>query len=101
MIFTSPLATDYYPAAPLHAAFRLADEGVMPLHQSVKLISQNAAAAMGLHDRGRIAPGSSADLVLVENDGFHRVRGTIRRGVPIFRDSHLAKLAQVSALLKA
>ncbi len=94
------LATDYYPAAPLHAAFRLADEGVMPLHQSVKLISQNAAAAMGLHDRGRIAPGSSADLVLVENDGFHRVRGTIRRGVPIFWDSHLAKLAQVSALLK-
>lgn len=92
------LATDYYPAAMLHAAFQLADEGVMPLHESVKLISTNAADAMHLHDRGRIAVGQSADLVLVEAGRHHRVRGTIRRGVPIFWDAHMAKLAQVSRL---
>jgi alpha-D-ribose 1-methylphosphonate 5-triphosphate diphosphatase len=93
------LATDYFPAAPLHAAFRFADDGVMPLHESIKLVTQNAAEAVGLRDRGRIAPGMNADLVLVEPSKPHRVRGTIRNGMPIYWDVHLARLARVSNLL--
>jgi alpha-D-ribose 1-methylphosphonate 5-triphosphate diphosphatase len=82
------LATDYFPAAMLHAAFLLAQQGIMPLHEAVKLISQNPADAMGLEDRGRLEVGRSADLVLVETDGTHpRVRGTLRHGMPIYRDS--------------
>ncbi len=82
------LATDYFPAAPLHAAFRIAERGVLPLHESVKLVSQNPADAMGLADRGRLDIGRWADIVLVETNGTHpRVRGTLRHGVPIFRDS--------------
>jgi alpha-D-ribose 1-methylphosphonate 5-triphosphate diphosphatase len=93
------LATDYFPAAPLHAAFRFADEGALPLHESVKLIAQNPAEAMGMTDRGRIAVGLNADLVLVEPSKPHRVRGTIRNGMPIYWDVHLARLARVSTLL--
>jgi alpha-D-ribose 1-methylphosphonate 5-triphosphate diphosphatase len=82
------LATDYFPAAMLHSAFLLARSGELALHEAVKLISQNPADAMGLHDRGRIAVGRRADLVLVEAAGEHpRVRGTLRAGVPIYRDS--------------
>ncbi len=82
------LATDYFPAAMLHSAFLLAEQGILPLHESIKLISQNPADAMGLDDRGRIEIGRSADLVLVETGGAHpRVRGTLRQGVPIYRDS--------------
>ncbi len=82
------LATDYFPAAMLHAAFLMADQGVLPLHEAVRLISANPAAAMGLDDRGAIAVGRRADLVLVEAGGAHpRVRGTLRGGVPIYRDS--------------
>lgn len=93
------LATDYYPASMLHTAFKLVKEGVMPLHESVKLISTNAAEAMHYHDKGRIAQGYSADLVLVEEgDDYPRVRGTIRHGVPIFWDSHMVKLSQLSTL---
>jgi len=93
------LATDYYPAAILHTTFKLAREGIMPLHESVKLASTNAADAMHMHDRGRIAEGLSADLVLVDERGQHpRVRGTIRRGVPIHWDSHLANLSQLSQI---
>jgi len=93
------LATDYYPAAMLHTAFKLAKDGIMPLVESVKLVSTNAADAMHLSDRGRIEEGLSADLVLVE-DGpdYPRVRGTIRHGVPIYWDAHLAKLSQVLRL---
>lgn len=93
------LATDYYPAAPLHAAFQIAEDGILPLHESVKLVSQNAADAMGLQDRGRIAVGCRADVVVVEPGTHHRVRGTIRQGVPIFWDAHMAKLSRVSQLL--
>ncbi|MFQ3672839.1 MAG: phosphonate metabolism protein PhnM [Aggregatilineales bacterium] len=82
------LATDYFPAAMLHSAFLLARTGELPLHEAVKLISQHPADAMALHDRGRIAVGRRADLVLVEATGEHpRVRGTLRAGVPIYRDS--------------
>lgn len=94
------LATDYYPAAMLHTAFKFARTGVMPLHESIKLVSSHPADAMQLTDRGRIEVGRSADLVLVdERTDVPRVRGTIRQGVPIYWDSHLASLSQISRML--
>jgi alpha-D-ribose 1-methylphosphonate 5-triphosphate diphosphatase len=89
------LSTDYFPAAPLHAALLLASQGVVPLHESIKLISQIPADAMRLHDRGRLEVGRNADIVLYENGADHaRVRATFRRGIPIFWDSTMARLAQ-------
>lgn len=95
------LATDYYPAAMLHTAFKLANIGAMPLNESVKLVSTNAAEAMHLTDRGSIEVGKSADLVLVDNtQDFARVRGTIRQGHPIYWDNHLAAISQMTQLFK-
>ncbi len=95
------LATDYYPAAMLHVPFKLARDGVMPLHEGIKLVSSNAADAMQLAERGRIAVGQSADIVLLhETDAFPRVRGTLRQGVPIHWDNHLANATQLSRLFK-
>jgi alpha-D-ribose 1-methylphosphonate 5-triphosphate diphosphatase len=85
------LAADYSPAALLQAAFALVDRGVLPLHEAVKLIGQNPAAALGLHDRGQLAIGRSADITLVEPGVRPRVRGTIRRGVPIYWDAAMAR----------
>ncbi|MEI6180961.1 MAG: alpha-D-ribose 1-methylphosphonate 5-triphosphate diphosphatase [Chloroflexales bacterium] len=84
------LAADYAPAALLQSVFILAERRLLPLHEAIKLVSQNVAAALGLADRGRIAPGLRADLVLVEAGPRPRVRGTIRRGLPIYWDSALA-----------
>lgn len=86
------LASDYYPATMLHAAFAFADRGVMPLHEAVKLVSQNPADAMNLHDRGCIETGRRADLVLVEPGERLRVRATIRNGVPVYWDRRMAEL---------
>lgn len=92
------LATDYYPAAMLHTVFKLANADVLPLHDSVKLVSTNPAHAMQLTDRGCIEVGKSADLVLVQETDTHpRVRGTIRQGVPIYWDSHLATITELVA----
>ena len=78
------LAADYYPAAMLHAAYALARQGLLPLHESVAMISSGPAAALGLHDRGRLAPGARADLVLVEEGQWPRVRATFRNGVAVY-----------------
>src|SRR5882757_5181684 len=60
------LASDYYYPAPLIAAFRLAEQGTAPLEASWRLVSETPAKAMGLDDRGTIAVGRRADLILVE-----------------------------------
>ena len=62
----SVLASDYYYPAPLHAAFRLAADGVLPLEAAWGLVSEAPARAVGLTDRGRIERGRRADLILID-----------------------------------
>jgi alpha-D-ribose 1-methylphosphonate 5-triphosphate diphosphatase len=77
----SVLASDYYYPAPLLAAFRLAAENVLPLHAAWALVSETAAAAAGLPDRGSIARGRRADLILVDTQEQRpRVVATIVAG---------------------
>lgn len=64
----SVLASDYYYPAPLLAAFRLAVDGVLPLAQAWHLISVAPAQAAGLADRGRLAGGQRADVILVDDE---------------------------------
>jgi alpha-D-ribose 1-methylphosphonate 5-triphosphate diphosphatase len=80
------LATDYVPASMLHAAYRLAERGIVSLSEAVNLMARNPAQAMGLHDRGEIAVGLRADLVVVEEGSLPRVRATFRAGHPIYQD---------------
>lgn len=61
------LASDYYYPAMRHAAFALAARGACSLPAAWALVSANAAAAVALSDRGRIAPGLRADLVLLDD----------------------------------
>lgn len=60
------LASDYFYPAMLGAVARLSADRVAPLPALWRLVSANPAAAMGLADRGRIAPGLRADLVLLD-----------------------------------
>lgn len=60
------LASDYFYPAMLAAVARLRADGVAPLHKLWSLVSDNPAQACGLTDRGRIAPGLRADLVLMD-----------------------------------
>lgn len=60
------LASDYYYPAMLAAVARLQADGIGRLPDLWKLVSGNPAAALGLADRGEIAVGRRADLVLLE-----------------------------------
>jgi alpha-D-ribose 1-methylphosphonate 5-triphosphate diphosphatase len=63
----SVLASDYYYPAQLLAAFRLAADGVLPLAEAWQLISAAPARAAGLTDRGVLAAGQRADIILVDD----------------------------------
>jgi alpha-D-ribose 1-methylphosphonate 5-triphosphate diphosphatase len=86
------LATDYYPAAMLHAAYTLVARGILPLHEAIKLVSQHPADALGLDDRGQLAVGRLADLVFVDERALPRVHGVLRHGVPVYWDRFMAQL---------
>ncbi|MBL4915789.1 alkylphosphonate utilization protein [Szabonella alba] len=60
------LASQGDPAALVAAAFRLADQGLCSLATGWGALSTIPAALLGLHDRGRIASGLRADLVIVD-----------------------------------
>ncbi|HEX8988217.1 MAG TPA: alpha-D-ribose 1-methylphosphonate 5-triphosphate diphosphatase [Rhodocyclaceae bacterium] len=61
------LTSDYYYPSMLHAAFRLADAGIRPLGEAWGLVSARPARAGGFDDRGEIAPGRRADVLLVDD----------------------------------
>jgi len=60
------LASDYHYPSPRRAAFMLADRGVLPLAQAWHLVSAGPAAVLGLSDRGVIATGKRADLLVLD-----------------------------------
>ncbi|WP_027581978.1 alpha-D-ribose 1-methylphosphonate 5-triphosphate diphosphatase [Bradyrhizobium sp. Ai1a-2] len=63
----SVLASDYYYPAQLLAAFRLAADGILPLEKAWDLISAAPARAAGLDDRGVLAEGRRADMIIVDD----------------------------------
>ncbi|EPR43835.1 phosphonate metabolism PhnM [Desulfovibrio sp. X2] len=80
------LASDYfYPALP-QAPFILDRRGLLPLGKAWDLVSANPALAAGLDDRGRIAEGLRADLVLVDTSrpDLPRVRLAMAGGKIVF-----------------
>lgn len=75
------LCSDYYLPALLAAPFALAARGVLPLERAWDLVAGGPARTAGLDDRGRIAPGCRADLILVDAEPpVPRVVGTIASG---------------------
>lgn len=82
----SVLSSDYFYPAMLRAAFVMAGRGVLDLPRAWALISSNPAAAAGLTDRGSIAAGKRADLVLVD-PATQRAVATIAAGRLAYLDA--------------
>ncbi|MGP9419708.1 alpha-D-ribose 1-methylphosphonate 5-triphosphate diphosphatase [Pseudomonas reactans] len=81
------LSSDYYPASLLDAVFRIAndDSNDFTLPQAVGLVTRNPARALSLQDRGVIAEGKRADLVLARTHADHHyVKNVWRQGIQVF-----------------
>ncbi len=73
------LASDYHYPSLRRAAFLLADAGLQDLAGAWHLVSKGPARLLGLDDRGDLAPGMRADLVVL-NTKTRRVAATIAGG---------------------
>ncbi len=92
--FCSILASDYYYPAQLLAAFRLAADGVLRLAEAWDLISAAPARAAGFPDRGVLAEGRRADVILVDDEVPLRPRI-----VAVIAAGHLVHLTDASRLI--
>lgn len=81
------IAADYHPAAFVPGIFKIADQTDLPT--AVAMATRNAARSAGLLDRGEIAVGQRADLVVVEAGDVHRIRATFRGGRFVYSDGTL------------
>jgi alpha-D-ribose 1-methylphosphonate 5-triphosphate diphosphatase len=79
------LSSDYAPASLMLAAFKLAEEsGAYDLPAAIATVTRTPALAVGLEDRGAIAPGLRADLARVYHvERLCVVRGLWREGVRV------------------
>lgn len=73
------LVSDYHYPALAEAAFALVDQGVMDLPRAWSMISTAPARIMRMTDRGEIAPGKRADLVIV-NAATRGIEATLVAG---------------------
>lgn len=73
------LASDYHYPSPRRAAIMLAQSGVLDLSAAWALVSEGPARVLGLEDRGKLAAGLRADLVVLDPNN-HRVVATMAEG---------------------
>jgi alpha-D-ribose 1-methylphosphonate 5-triphosphate diphosphatase len=64
---------------------------------AVAMATRNAARSAGLTDRGEIAVGQRADLVVVEPGDVHRIRATFCGGRFVYSDGTLHQLRALVA----
>ena len=73
------LASDYHYPSLRRAVLKLVREGVCDLARGWALLSEGPARLLGLEDRGRLAPGLRADLVILDT-ATGRVAATLADG---------------------
>ncbi|WP_227267562.1 alpha-D-ribose 1-methylphosphonate 5-triphosphate diphosphatase [Roseobacter weihaiensis] len=73
------LASDYHYPSPRRAALHLTQTGVLSLPEAWALVSEGPARVLGLKDRGVLAPGKRADIVILDRETQH-VAATLAQG---------------------
>lgn len=79
------LSSDYCPSSLLQAVFLLQDEYGWPLPMAAQTVSSAPARLMGLDDRGEIAVGRRADVIVAQQTGLGpAIRETWANGRRVF-----------------
>ncbi|GGB07408.1 alpha-D-ribose 1-methylphosphonate 5-triphosphate diphosphatase [Allosediminivita pacifica] len=77
--FCDALASDYHYPSPARAALRLVELDILDMPSAWHLVSTGPARLLALHDRGQLAPGKRADLIVVDRES-HRIVATLAGG---------------------
>ncbi|MFG6563105.1 alpha-D-ribose 1-methylphosphonate 5-triphosphate diphosphatase [Sulfitobacter sp. 1A13421] len=84
------LASDYHYPSPRRAALMLAQSGLLDLAGAWALVSSGPAQVLGLSDRGTLAPGKRADIVVLDKV-TGRVAATFAAGQVSFMSGAVAE----------
>lgn len=83
------LCADYSPASLIVAIFKIPELSDFDLPAAVRLVTSNPAKAARLDDRGEIAVGKRADLIVVDTPaGLPQVSQVWYNGVSVYRASY-------------
>jgi alpha-D-ribose 1-methylphosphonate 5-triphosphate diphosphatase len=80
------IAADYHPSAMLPAVLVLSQTDPDGLPGATRLATLNPAKALGLEDRGQLAIGLRADLMIADDKGVGHVCTTISNGTIVYAD---------------
>lgn len=83
------LASDYHYPSPLRAAFRLEELDLCDFPTAWRKVSEGPASLLGLTDRGTLAPGKRADLIVLDPQ-TRRVVATIAGGMVAYMSGPVA-----------
>jgi alpha-D-ribose 1-methylphosphonate 5-triphosphate diphosphatase len=78
------LCSDYHPSSMLQAVYSLHREMHYSLADAFAFVTSTPAEITGLDDRGRIAPGRLADLVVIDDQFVPKVVWTCKSGQPVY-----------------
>lgn len=81
------LCSDYHPSSMLQAVYCLHRQHGFPLAEALHYVSTRPAAIAGLGDRGEIAAGKLADLLVIDDRHVANVVMTIKSGNPVYSGS--------------
>jgi len=93
------LCSDYHPSSMLLAPYKLKEELHIPLEKGFRLVSTTPARLAGLTDRGIIAIGKKADIIVIDEAYSPNVVLTIKNGKPIYNGINSEKQVLNYALL--
>lgn len=88
------LCSDYHPTSMLQAVYTLHKEVGLDLSQSLAQVTTNPAKIAELSDRGEIASGRIADLVIIEDHQIPKIIMTMKSGLPIYSGSSWFSIQQ-------
>ena len=84
------LASDYHYPSPMRAAFRLAELEFCSFEEAWRKVSRGPARLLALFDRGDLAPGKRADIVVLD-PATRRVAATIAGGQVAYMSGRIAE----------
>jgi alpha-D-ribose 1-methylphosphonate 5-triphosphate diphosphatase len=83
------LCADYSPASLIVAIFKIPELSDLDLPAAIRLVTKNPAKAARLDDRGEIAVGKRADLIVIDTPaGLPQVSHVWSNGVSVYRTSY-------------
>lgn len=78
------LCSDYHPTSMLQAVYRMKEDANLPLSHGFSMITSTPAAYANLDDRGAIAEGKRADIIVIDDSNIPKVVLTIKDGESIY-----------------